>query len=226
MDTVLIDKISFKVDVEALMERLRVRPGSADSRDFAALVVEAEAIARPKAIFGAGRVEERNPEEVVIAGERFSSRVLRVNLDRAEQVYPFVSTCGMELQEWGEAQDDMIWSFWAEAIKEEALRAAMVEFQEVLRAQFQVGHLSTMSPGSLENWPISQQQPLFHLLGNPVEVHLTDSLLMIPTKSVSGIVFPTEADFESCKLCPRQNCAGRRAPYDETLFAREYCPAS
>ena len=85
-----------------------------------------------------------------------------------------------------------------------------------------------MSPGSLESWPISQQVPLFELLGEAVAasgVQLTDSMLMIPTKSVSGIIFQTDDTFESCMLCQKDNCPNQRAPYNESLNEHKYCPA-
>lgn len=43
------------------------------------------------------------------------------------------------------------------------------------------------------DWPLTQQQPLFTLLGDPeasIGVQLTDSLLMIPNKSLSGSGLP------------------------------------
>ncbi len=52
-------------------------------------------------------------------------------------------------------------------------------------------------------------------------VTLTEHLLMLPRKSVSGIFFPTEVTFYSCQLCPRKRCEGRKAPYDRNL-AGEY----
>ena len=45
---------------------------------------------------------------------------------------------------------------------------------------------------------------------------------MVPTKSVSGILFPAEETFASCQLCPRDDCPNRRAPYDPELFERKY----
>ena len=81
-----------------------------------------------------------------------------------------------------------------------------------------------MSPGSLEDWPIQEQLPLFALLGEApaaIGVRLTESLLMLPGKSVSGIFFPSASTFFSCRLCPRERCEGRKARYDETA-AREY----
>jgi hypothetical protein len=218
--------IPFKIDLAALMKKLRVRAGTPDALELARMAEEAQTLAKPRYVYGQAFVVERGDDFIVIDACRFESRVLRVNLDRAERVFPFVCTCGMEMEEWGNRfDDDMLMSYWAETIKEEVLRAALDAYFAHLSDRYRTQHVSTMSPGSLENWPIGQQQPLFKLLGIPEEVKLTDSMLMVPTKSVSGIVFPTDASFESCQLCPRENCPNRRAPYDETLYEMEYCPS-
>ena len=80
-----------------------------------------------------------------------------------------------------------------------------------------------MSPGAgdADTWAIEQQRDLFSLFGNVFEligVELTDSFLMIPNKSVSGILFPTEIDFRSCQVCHRKNCPSRSAPFDRRLW--------
>jgi hypothetical protein len=80
-----------------------------------------------------------------------------------------------------------------------------------------------MAPGSLEDWPIEEQKPLFLILGDvetSIGVRITEHLLMVPTKSISGIYFPTEIPFVSCSLCPRKRCGARKADFDEKL-ARE-----
>ena len=77
-----------------------------------------------------------------------------------------------------------------------------------------------MAPGSLEDWPITQQEELFSLFGKretAIGVRLTEKCVMVPAKSISGILFPAEVKFESCQLCPRERCFRRRAPYDSSL---------
>lgn len=98
------------------------------------------------------------------------------------------------------------------------LRNAIVEGHRL-------GGTSTMAPGSLGDWPIQQQKPLFQLLGDTeamIGVRLTESFLMLPSKSVSGIWFPTQTRFESCQLCPGQRCPNRRAPHAPELFEKRY----
>jgi len=75
---------------------------------------------------------------------------------------------------------------------------------------------ASLNPGSLQSWPIQAQRDLFAYLGEGVSltgVELTDSMLMLPTKSNSGIFFPTDEPYENCMHCPKIDCPGRRSPY-------------
>ena len=78
------------------------------------------------------------------------------------------------------------------------------------------GHLSHMNPGSLPQWPLSQQRVLFSLLGDvtgAIGVELTESCLMIPAKSTSGILFDSDTEYNNFRFCPMENCPGRSAPF-------------
>ncbi len=235
METLVLDSIPFRVDMAELRRGLGMpeesstsKPAGADDgsgRALEELAGSAERVARPKAAFKIGFIDERSADEVVIDGIRFASRVLRVNLDPIHRAFPHVATCGKELDEWSEGVADPLDRFAADLIKELAVRDAL----EYLRAHISDGHaikkLSHMNPGSLPDWPLPQQAPLFELLGDLealIGVRLTESFLMLPTKTVSGIFFPTEATFESCQLCPREVCPNRRAPYEQALFESRY----
>jgi hypothetical protein len=72
------------------------------------------------------------------------------------------------------------------------------------------------------DWPIQQQRELFSFFQDvqaTIGVRLTESLMMIPRKSVSGIIFPKEVTFTACQLCPREKCSSREAAYSESLRA-------
>ena len=233
MDTTVLDPIAFRLDFEELRKTLRIRPGSGMEDDLLRLAEEAEALARPKALYKIAYIDSRNEDCVVVDGVTFKSRVLRVNLEEVHRVFPYVATCGPELDEWARSIEDMLQNFWADTIKEMALRQARAALLEHLKATYRLGETSAMSPGSLADWPIQQQRPLFQLLGSlehtdgisflpAIGVRLTDSFLMIPNKTVSGIRFPTETSFESCQLCPREGCPNRRAAYDPHLWEEKY----
>lgn len=225
MDTFILDEIQFRPDVEALKKKLRVRDSGEWRERFARLVQEAEALARPRALYGLAYVDSKSEDSVVVNGITFKSRVLRVNLENTHRVFPYIATCGTELHEWAAVQEDVLQRYYADEIAEAALRQAMASLGEHLHEKFRLGRLSTMSPGSLPDWPIQAQRPLFALLDGADEllgVRLTDGLLMVPSKTVSGFCFPTEQTFASCQLCPRDGCPSRQAPYDATLYDKKY----
>lgn len=222
---VVVEDVSFNPDLPNLMKSLRVREGSRQVDQLSALVEQARAIASPRAMYTVAYVDSRDENGAVINGIAFDSRVLSVNLENVHRVFPFVVTCGIELHEWMQGQDDLLVRYYADVISEAALRVAAARLKAHLVGRYALGRTSTMAPGSLADWPIQAQRPLFVLLGDPeatIDVRLTDSLLMIPSKSVSGIRFPVEKTFESCQLCQREKCPSRKAPYEEGLYERRY----
>jgi hypothetical protein len=225
MDSLTLDRIPLQFDLEQICRTLRMKEGSEQVGKLKGLLAEAQSIGKPKAFYRSAFIESRTEDQVVINGIVFTSRVLRVNLEKIHRVFPYATTCGMELEEWSRSFEDMLLKYWADVIKETALRTAVKYLQDHLVEHYHLGKMSRMNPGSLADWPLPEQRPLFGLLGSGpglIGVHLTDSFLMLPIKSVSGICFPTEVSFESCRLCPRENCVGRRAPYDQNLYDRKY----
>ena len=225
MDSIILDSMPFQIDLEQLKKTLRIKEGSGMQEKVEAMAREAQAVGRPKGCYRVAYVESKGNDELIIEGVKFSSRVLRVNLDKVFRVFPYVTTCGLELEEWSKSVDGILGQYWAETIKEMTVRATVRHLGDYLMERYQPGKMSRMNPGSLPDWPLSEQKPLFTVLGegpSTIGVQLRDSFLMVPVKTVSGIFFPTEERFESCQLCPRENCPGRRAPYDPELFDRKY----
>lgn len=221
----ILDELSFRVETKQLMERLRVKAGTREADELAELVQQAERVACPKALYRLGFVDKRSTDTVIIDGVTFASRILAVNLEHAHRVFVYAATCGQELQEWADGIPDLLQKFWAEAIQEMALREATRALNSHIIETYHPGPSSTMAPGSLGDWPLTQQRALFTLLGDTqatIGLCLCDSMLMVPFKSISGIRFPTEERFESCMLCPRADCPGRRALYDRDMHARRY----
>jgi hypothetical protein len=100
-----------------------------------------------------------------------------------------------------------------------ALGSGLEHVQRHISEQYGLETTSNMGPGQLD-WPIEQQRELFSLLGHvkdTIGVTLTESLMMVPRKSISGIIFPTEETFISCQLCQRNKCPSRKAPFDRAL---------
>ena len=219
----LLQDIPFSLDEERLMRELRIRPGTDGAGAFADLLATVTEIGRPKALYGVSYIDEKRDDSVVLDGVELTSRALRRNLDGVERVFPYVATCGVEVDALTTPDGDMVQALWLWTLKEALLGAARDYLDEHLATRHRMVHVAAMHPGSgdADVWPIEQQPRLFSLLGDVEEligVKLTTSLLMIPTMSVSGIVFPTETAFETCQVCHREGCPRRSAPFDEAVW--------
>ena len=215
--------IPAKLDTDALMEQVHLAPPSHDAVEFELLVNRALEVAKPKAIYAESFIEHRGNDTVRINGITFTSPMLRANLAKIERVFPFVATCGHEMDEAGPPKGALLPEFWWDTIKAALLQCAGAHLHDHLKRRFLLGNSSCMRPGAgdADVWPIQQQRELFTLLGDvkkQIGVELTPSFLMIPNKSVSGIRFPTETDFRSCQVCRREICPGRAAPLDQALW--------
>lgn len=219
MDRIVLRNIPFQLTFEDVRARLCL-----EEEDDVLLMQEkftqAMAIARPKAVARPCQVESIEGDRVVIDGHAFQSEVLARNLAGASTVYAYVNTCGTEVDDWSHQETDPIVGLWLDMLKEMILGQARGHFLDTVRGKVEGANLAAMSPGSgnLDVWPIEQQRGLFALIGDVEQdtgVRLTKSCLMLPTKSVSGILFPSETPFITCSLCSRLHCPNRRAPYQE-----------
>jgi hypothetical protein len=228
----VLNSIPIELDLEAVLQRMRLRNRSENILEHIRQLLDtAVPIARPKAVYEVSYVENKNGDSLEIGGVKFTSRVLRVNLDKVERVFPYVITCGRELDKIEIPSADFIKGYYLDQIKETALILARRYVEDYLKKKYALGQLSRMAPGAGagDDWLITQQKELFSIFGGRdkveelIGVRLTNTFLMVPIKSVSGIFFPTEIRFESCQICPREGCIGRRAPYDPELV-KKYRP--
>ncbi len=221
----VLSDIPVDLELGKVLKRMRLREQNKYIEKTARQLLEiARPIARPKAVYEIGYVENKNEDSLDIGGVRFTSRLLRANLNKITRVFPYIATCGRELDEIAIPSQDFMLKYCLDVIKEMVLRSVISYLESHLKRSYALGQVSRMNPGSLPSWPITQQRELFSIFGNVEEligVKLTESCMMIPVKSVSGIFFPTEVRFESCQLCSREVCHERRAPYDPDL-AKKY----
>ena len=216
----LLDHIPVTVTVEDVLKRIRMPRESSEVAKVEELLEVARSLINVRAIYEVAYVDYKNDDVVEMGGVRFTSRVLRVNLDPVERVFPYIVTIGGALEERAASLSDMMQQYCLEAIGDVCVVAGREHLERHLQERYRLGQMSRMNPGSIEDWPITEQRQLFSLFpdaGTAIGVALTDSFLMVPRKSISGIYFPTEVMFYNCQLCPRPNCVGRKAPYDPEL---------
>jgi hypothetical protein len=216
-------EIPFELNFDFLKEKLHIKAQSGYEDCLENIIHDAEKTANPKAVYRESYINSRDVDSVVIDGIKFTSRTLRTNLDRLQRVFPYVATCGIEIDSIKINHDDLLEVYILDTIKEILLGYSMDYLEHYICSRYDFTKTSSMNPGSSEIfvWPIEQQKELFSLfpdIHEEIGVELTESCLMIPNKSISGIKFPTDTDFHNCKVCEREKCQSRTEPFDEKLF--------
>jgi len=205
------------ISIDSLLSALHVDAEEESAEDIRAMHRAAMEIARPVALYAPFPPEVRGGA-VVLNGVTLKEPFVHKMISNCNLVVPYVASCGREIEAWSRSFTDIFNQFVADTLKQMCLGVIREKlFGEVKEKYFDPEKsVSTINPGSLKEWPITGQRPLFQILGgvtDDIGVALTDSLLMMPTKSVSGIIFQTERAYHNCQLCPRTDCPGRRVPY-------------
>jgi hypothetical protein len=211
-----IDPIPVTLDPGEIAVRLRFDPVRAGFESLDELIALAQGLIRPRAVYEVAYTGAKGEGTVEVAGVTFESPILLKNLEPANKVFPYIITVGPDLERAASAQDDLLKQYYLEEMANMALESAAGWLGGQLETRYGVTGLANMSPGSLEDWPITEQAKLFSIFGDTekaVGVRLTDSMLMLPRKSISGILFPSEEGFVACQLCERERCPGRKAAY-------------
>jgi hypothetical protein len=218
----ILNPIAVQVDLGAIKKRAHVPEDEAQR--LQPLISAVHSVMDAKAVYKVSYIDAKAEDSVIIGGVLFKSKVLRKHLDKIERVFPYVVTIGKGVEDLEKASGDALEKYYLDLIGNAAVVKARDHLKSKLADRYGLEGLSYLGPGQLKDWPLEEQKPLFSLLGDmerAVGVTLSDSLLMIPRKSLSGIYFPTEIPFMACQLCPRENCPSRKSRYDEKL-TREY----
>lgn len=217
-------------DTEKVLRLLGAKRGrqvsSASLRRINLMIEEMEAIVAPKLSFRVLDLAKIDIGRVHLSdGTRFKSPKLAKALTKAESVCCFIATVGsavdLEIQRLMQQQRyanayilDALGSMSAENIVEQ-----FYQRKAERQAKKNGGVTFRFSPGYCD-WPVTEQRALFKLLSktNIPDVVLTESCLMSPRKSISGLfglLPPKMTDVDPtcnpCKTCSKQDCIARRS---------------
>ena len=151
----------------------------------------------------------------------FQSKVIARLLKQCEKVAVFLVTIGSYLEEMVArlAEDGLM----SQAAVLDAIGSGAAERMADF-VQERVGEIAhaqelcisqRFSPGYCD-WDVSEQKKVFQAMnGDFGEIRLTDGCLMLPRKSISGIIGigPCNGNIENfnpCKTCKKRDCPGRR----------------
>jgi hypothetical protein len=150
----------------------------------------------------------------------FRSNVIARLLEHCPKVAVFVLTIGDRLGEMVHqlsGEGFMVQAAVLDAIGSDAAETLAHVVQDIIRREAAAEGLDVslrFSPGYCD-WRVSQQKMVFRAMaGDSAGVRLTDGCLMVPQKSISGIIGIGPADrvesYNPCLTCNKRDCIGRR----------------
>jgi len=150
----------------------------------------------------------------------FRSNVIARLLEDCQKVAVFVLTVGGRLGEVvRQLSGDglMVQAAVLDAIGSDTAETLAHVVQDIVGKEAEadgLGISQRFSPGYCD-WRVSQQRMVFRAMGSDTAgVRLTDGCLMIPQKSISGIIGIGPADkvesYNPCLTCKKRDCEGRR----------------
>jgi hypothetical protein len=150
----------------------------------------------------------------------FRSNVIAELLRQCPRVAVFVLTIGGRLGEVVRqlsGEGFLVQAAVLDAIGSDAAETLAHVVQEIIKSKAAVEGLAIrrrFSPGYCD-WRISQQKMVFRAVGgDSAGVRLTEGYLMVPQKSISGIIGIGPAGkvegYNPCSTCNKRDCTGRR----------------
>lgn len=184
-------------------------------------IYEAYAFIKPAAYYTIKPIMSVENSKIAVDGLLFTSRNLARVFSNCGQAAIFVVTIG-------EALEKKVAQLTKEGL---ILKASVLDAVGSVAVEKAANRLENMirsiavengdkvgwrySPGYCD-WAITQQKELFRGLdGKSIGVNLTNTHLMVPRKSISGIIGMGKSCniFSACRFCGRENCPHRREEF-------------
>lgn len=196
------------------------------------LLAESRRLVRARGLYRVDEVRALEPRRIVLASGAVFEGAVGAFLNHSELMATFIVTIGSALERlsraWLKAGKVMQGTI-ADAIASETVEATAQRLRDEIRAWARArGQEATppYSPGYC-GMTVRQQVPLFASLpARRINVRVTASCLMLPIKSISGLVGIGPADKVRpggypCEACTHPDCMQRRAAFDHQRAARE-----
>lgn len=162
-------------------------------------------------------IDQLNKSVSVQDVEFAAGKIITTHLKGADDAVLFVCTLGAGLENWSRdlmAHGDFLKGYMIDAVASVAVEAAVEKIHTHVAELFPGQKTSNRySPGYC-GWDVSEQHKLFSLLPeNFCGITLSESSLMAPIKSVSGIIglghTMRKVDY-TCRFCDMKECNYRR----------------
>lgn len=195
MEIKYFDAIPFHLDLMAVGEILKVHTRESMMEVLEEQIQIAKEAAVPKAAYFEAVIEKKDSESVTFCGETFNSKMLSEAVRVDQSVYPYIITIGTEMEKRYQELDDIMEQYLLDGVQGVILGQATEFVSAKIKELHGLKEVAYHIPGELNDWDLKEQPRLFQLFGDTQKklgVALSQSNLMQPSKSVSGVYYGKE----------------------------------
>jgi hypothetical protein len=181
----VIEDMDILFDEEEITRKYRLGRLIETNGPLSKYIDEAKTMIQPKAVYTLLRIAGIDGDKVMLEnGYALRSQLLAEKLQKTPEVALYIVTIGDQLE----------------------------------KRVSKLSRVSHFGPGETETWDMEQQTVIFDMLMSSDEVkskvnmEITESSLLVPKKSNSGLLAQTEGVYIQCNFC-RLKCEYRRAKY-------------
>ena len=181
------------------------------------VLARTQCVCRPRLLYRICNGQVITPLHIEVGGVNFRpGKIITDSLAGAELFCLPVAPAGREFEEFRHTYKeagDCVREFIADSVGSVLAEACVARLEQQLDSDLNVPHTLPYSPGYC-GWRVTEQHLLFGMLPDrPCGIELTESSLMYPIKSVSGIIgigSRVERKPYGCAICRNTACYKRR----------------
>jgi len=221
----VIDPISIELETKELLQNLK--GGKLRETDIAPIMEECRRLIEPKAVYAFSEVIDIKKDDVQLeSGHTIKSILLADILEVNHAIALYVVTIGpiLEKQASEKAKSNLLRAAIMESIADYAVEKAAAYIGTFVKKTLghEVYHFRP-GEGTPNLFDIKQQKILFQIIDptTTIGVSLTPGYMMVPRKSISGVLAATPQEYIACQYCPKR-CENRKKPFSGE-YLTQFC---
>jgi hypothetical protein len=216
----ILEGINISFDEEEITKRFGLDRLGKRLVSLSPYIDETKNLIQPRAVYSLLRIASIDKDDLMLEnGHILKSRLLAEKLQKAPEIALYLATVGHRLEEKVTelSSKDMLHSLLLDYLGTYAVAFLRSYIQRVIEERMKV-EVSHFGPGETTTWDTAQQAVIFDILmssdmvKSKIKMEITQSALLVPKKSSSGLFGQTEGVYIQCNFC-RLKCAYRRAKY-------------
>jgi hypothetical protein len=216
MEPVIVENVEIEVDLDKIRRKLKIKKNDPIDKDLINLYNDIKKVGKPKGIYSSVEIDLIGENYIRTKDTILYSRILKENLKNTRGFFPYISTIGTDLEKWYKNIEVISEQYISNIILQEICYKMKEIIIKDIKNNFHISNVSTMNPGTLKDWKLSERDKLLQLfkgVEKRIGVKTLNDNLISPTISVYGIVFEDFNDYNNCRLCTKENCPNRSADF-------------